>query len=219
MSKLREAPEFNPAQEDNNNLFLPSIDVADLLRHVEPSNWPSLNNLHFCPVCNTSYVTITELFEHIKYHKNINADQIISNYDELLYIVRNLHNSDSLNCMIIKPDGSSNTLLHTNCICRVPECCFIAKNKEGLIQHLDSSNDANHITFRQAIHKYGHFYGALKAHITINNNLPTLMDLFRGKASNYYLCKTCNRLLPLNSRYANHYLLTHPAKFHYDLLD
>ncbi|WP_334097073.1 reverse transcriptase domain-containing protein, partial [Helicobacter typhlonius] len=220
MTKLRDAPKFNSTQENNNNLFLPSIDVADMLRHVEPSNWPSINNLHFCPVCNASYLTITELFEHVKYHKDINADHFITNYDELLFIVQHLLNTDSLNCTIIKPDGSSDTLLNTNCICRVPECCFIAKNKEGLIRHMDSSNDANHITFRQAIHKYGHFYGALKAHFTINNKFPSLMDLFRGKASNYYMCKTCNRLLPLNSRYANnHYLLNHPTKFHFDLLD
>ncbi|KAK8895547.1 hypothetical protein M9Y10_024015 [Tritrichomonas musculus] len=78
MSKLRDVPEFNSAHKDNNNHILPSIDVADLLRYVEPSNWPSINNLLFGPVCKISYITLTELFEHINCHKDINADHIIS---------------------------------------------------------------------------------------------------------------------------------------------
>ena len=218
LTRLRDAPTCSRINLTNHNLS--SIEVSDILRSIDPSQWPSLDNLHCCPICNSSFLSISEVFDHFRTHNNINVDQNIANYDELLYAVRLMLNEDSFNCIIIKPDGSFNTMMNTNCICRVPGCNFIGKNKDGLASHMDRSNEVNHVTFRQAVLRYGPFYGSLKAHFLISNKSPALIDLFRGKAINFYKCNTCNSLLPLSVNFINnHYAHSHPSKTQLDSID
>ena len=167
--------------------------ISEILSFASVNLWPPPSNLHFCPRCNQTFVEHSLLLSH-ECHNTNNEDCL----DELLMIIQSL-TGEHIECRKVDHLGRSSTFSDSSCICRVPGCSFVASNFDDLNSHLFNRDDSHHKTYVENCSKYGAFFGAIKSFVILENKLPSINELLRGKYTNNYSCKICHKILAPSS--------------------